>query len=412
MVGAGVMSDRLLQGSSLGDLAESVGIGLRVAGHVLKDRLSPPPLTDERSVPADPGAITPDWLTHVLCANHRDVRVVRTTAVGGSAGTSVRATLALEYDGGPVGDLPARIFVKSAASFGTRITAGISGAMVNETHFYTLVRPLVPIEAPAGFHAASDQASFRSVLVTEDLVATKQARFLSAKEPYSRTMAEDAVGLLGTLHGTFDRSSLLDGRLAPLQTYESFISAGIRRAQLKRFHFKGFDAAQELFPAGLNAARDQSWPLIVQSILAHRTLPHTVIHGDPHPGNWYQTGAGCMGLLDWQCTARGNGARDLAYALSTHLAIEDRRAWERDLIELYRTTFVRAGGTPPSFDHLFRLYRQQLWAALLMWTPTYRPPPFFPDMQPEDISRITLERIGAALDDLECINAFNTGSEK
>ncbi len=407
MTDAAAIDDRLLRGSTLPDLLGSVQMGLRIGRHVVRDRLSPPRLDDERAVPAAPTALTSQWLTSVLCANRTNVTVREARLVSASDGTSVRASFALDYEG-PHSGLPDRIFVKSAGSFGTRITAGISGAMINETLFYRLVRPLVRIEAPMGYHAAYDEQSFRSVLIIEDLVETKQARFPSARAPFTRAMAENVATLLGTLHGSFDQSGLLDKRLAPLQSYEQFISAGILRAGLKRFHFKGFEAAAPLFPQALQSRRDESWSLIVESILAHRTLPHTVIHGDTHPGNWYQTGDGAMGLLDWQCTAKGHGARDLAYALSTQLAIQDRRAWERDLLELYRDAFAAAGGTVMSFDHLFRLYRQQIWGALLMWTPTYRPPPFFPAMQPEDISRLTLERIGAALDDLDCHTAFQT----
>ena len=66
-----------------------------------------------------------------------------------------------------------------------------------------------------------------------------------------------------------------------------------------------------------------------------------------------------MGLLDWQCLARGHWSRDLAYALSATLTIEDRRAWERDLIALYLDLFEAHSGVAIGFDEAWLRYRQQ-----------------------------------------------------
>lgn len=74
--------------------------------------------------------------------------------------------------------------------------------------------------------------------------------------------------------------------------------------------------------------------------------PQTYLHGDVHPGNWYVTGEGLMGLYDCQLNARGGLARDLAYALTTHLAVKARREWERDLLDRYLGKLDEAGVKP------------------------------------------------------------------
>ncbi len=146
---------------------------------------------------------------------------------------------------------------------------------------------------------------------------------------------------------------------------------------------------------------DDSLALLFPKLNAR--LPRTLIHSDVHVSNWYRTADGQMGLSDWGCVAKGNGARDLAYALGTALTIEDRRAWEADLVEIYLDSFAAHGGTRPSIDDTLDLYRRHLVCALLMWTPTLCHSPLLPDMQPRDVSIAMIERITAALSDHEVL---------
>lgn len=57
----------------------------------------------------------------------------------------------------------------------------------------------------------------------------------------------------------------------------------------------------------------------MQALAVHDSEPQGLIHSDVHIGNWYRTGAGKMGLCDWQCLARGHWSRDFAYAVTAAL---------------------------------------------------------------------------------------------
>jgi aminoglycoside phosphotransferase (APT) family kinase protein len=150
----------------------------------------------------------------------------------------------------------------------------------------------------------------------------------------------------------------------------------------------------------------RAWDAVLRSIALHDGLPATVIHNDVHLGNWYRTADGRMGLCDWQAVVTGHWSRDLAYALSTMLTIEDRRAWERDLVERYATALGAAGGPPTTAPEAFDAYRRQVWGALAYWAPTYSPPRLMPsDMQPRAISGELLRRISTACDDLDAFAA-------
>ena len=123
-----------------------------------------------------------------------------------------------------------------------------------------------------------------------------------------------------------------------------------------------------------------------------------------HLGNWYVTGDGTMGIGDWATVCVGHWARDVAYALSTTLEVEDRRAWERDLLERYLGRMAERCRMTTSFADAWERYRAHTFAALFMWTPTLCHPPTMPDMQPREMAMEMIRRITAAISDLESLD--------
>jgi aminoglycoside phosphotransferase (APT) family kinase protein len=131
------------------------------------------------------------------------------------------------------------------------------------------------------------------------------------------------------------------------------------------------------------------------------TPPHTVMHGDAHPGNVYFRD-GKAGLLDWQAVRRGHPGRELAYTLITSLTPEDRRTAQRDLLDDYRRALAAAGGPDLDRDELWLRFRQ---GALYAYTATLITTGMG-GMQVEDIAMEGLRRSVAAIDDLETIAAL------
>ncbi|MGB3233052.1 MAG: phosphotransferase [Mycobacterium sp.] len=86
-----------------------------------------------------------------------------------------------------------------------------------------------------------------------------------------------------------------------------------------------------------------------------RRPPHTVMHGDAHPGNLYFRD-GQAGLLDWQAVRRGHPGRELAYTLVTSMTREQRQATQRDLLDVYRDALAGAGGPELDRDELWNRY--------------------------------------------------------
>ena len=111
-----------------------------------------------------------------------------------------------------------------------------------------------------------------------------------------------------------------------------------------------------------------------------------------------------MGLCDWACVCSGHWARDFAYAVSTTLTVQQRRGWERELLSRYLQQMRELCGLATPIHVAFEQYRRQLFAALLMWTPTLCHPPTMPDMQPPEMSREMIHRMTTAIDDLDALD--------
>lgn len=379
---------------------------LKIGGRVAFERLVRPKARRAEDVPCSPDAITPEWLTAILCRNVPQAVVTGVIVKPASAGTHERHQLIVSYnEAGQAAGLPQSMFTKSLPSIVTRMIGGFNGTARVEGRFYMQLRPQLEIEAPIGYHAASDRQTFASILLLEDLVATKSATFCNDRTYVSRETADDMIDVLASLHARFYGNSELATRYPWVASYPRWFTIGAEKMSLEYYTRKAFDAASHVIPESVLAQRDAIWPAAIQALVVHDSEPQGLIHSDVHIGNWYRTGAGKMGLCDWQCLARGHWSRDFAYAVTAALTPDNRRKWERDLLVRYLDRFAALTGTRPDFDQSFLHYRQQMVHALLMWTITLCHSPLLPNMQPEETTLSMIERISTAMADLDSLRS-------
>lgn len=93
-------------------------------------------------------------------------------------------------------------------------------------------------------------------------------------------------------------------------------------------------------------------------------------------------------------------------ALSTSLSIENRRRWERELLDYYVDHLQEAAAEAIPRDTVFDNYRQQLFSVLSYWTITINPAPGMPEMQPQDSTLAFIARIATAIDDVDALDSF------
>jgi phosphotransferase family enzyme len=376
----------------------------RMAVHTIWDYITRPIAETIDDVPWCAEAISPDWLTAVLCKGVKNARVDSVEICGGDQGSSVRRQLRVVYnEAGKMAGLPENLFCKTTPTVLTRLATGLSAA--GEARFYRQVRPELSIEAPICYHSAWDRNSGRSVHLFDDLIANKAARFCRRQTPISRQQAEQIIDTLAAVHGRYYDSPRFGSDLKWVVTFEDFFRAG-ERVGLRECHERAMIRAEAVIPPDLSRSRAEVWPATIKALALHNKETPTLLHSDVHLGNWYVTGDGRMGLCDWQCLGKGHWARDVSYAISATLAIEDRRAWERDLLKRYLAQMGEKCALGISFDRAWSLYRQQIPLALLMWTPTLVHTRTTPDMQPEEMSLEMIKRITTAMSDVESLDSF------
>src|SRR5260370_16861592 len=107
-----------------------------------------------------------------------------------------------------------------------------------------------------------------------------------------------------------------------------------------------------------------------------------------------------MGFGGWEGKMQGGWAYDYAYFVGSACEPDDRRRWERELLELYLERLERAGGKAPSFDEAWLRYRQCLFYPYSAWAFTIGRAFYQPKMQPEDICLAIIKRLATSIDDL------------
>jgi hypothetical protein len=351
--------------------------------------------------------LTAEWLTDALCGGVSGARVESFTLGAPDNGSSNRRRIAIAYNqAGTDHGLPTKVFCKASHDLSNRMVLGVSGGAKGEVNFYNLFRPHIEMEVPVSYFADWDPASCNSLVILGDITDTVRS-FCDDKTQMDRARAESQMRLLARLHAAGLANPEVKASLSQMPTWEQFyhnscdfgLEVGIRRA---------FGEAQDILPTAIAGMSENAmWDRMIRSVERHGELPRTIAHGDVHLKNWYVAWDGEMGLSDWQCANAGHWSRDLAYTISTALTVDNRRAWERDLIAYYLDELARHGGPKVSMDEAWLHYRQQLWTALSWWLVTLCPPEGLPDMQPRDTTVEFLTRIGAAMGDVNSATAFD-----
>lgn len=387
-------------------MAQSVAERFAVVKEIYRREIEQQPVaTNVEQLPVSYELISDEWLTQALCAKVPGARVVSHILDMPDEGTSNRRRIFLTYnDVGTRAALPASVFCKATQSLESRFVLGLNRSIEGETIFYNRIRPLLDIEAPVGLFANVNVESLNSILIMKDM--SGQVEFCDHRTPISRQQAERQVELLAKVHGAFygkpERQKLLDPYLT-LSAWADLTQEAINWSDAR---IRGFRAGEQVIPARLFRHAEEVDPLTQRAFASHAQLPVTLVHSDVHLKNWYITRDRRMGLGDWQICVKACGIRDLAYAISTSLAIDDRRAWEMDLIRRYLDCIAAEDAPHVGFDETLRLYRQQLLCALAMWTATLTPAPGSPEMQPPETSLEFIKRMAHAIDDLDALDSF------
>ena len=347
-------------------------------------------LSGRRRFPRHVEDLTPDGLSAIIGGRVRTI-----TPLDATAGTSSRARLALTGDG-----VPASVFVKmSAATAGIRMLGELAGLGETEARFYRELAPQLRRGLPRSHGSAFDPLTGRYLIVLEDM-AVPQCQFPDTLHPLRRDQLAQVMGVLAHLHATFwgrlpekPGSSVQFGWLqSPSADPANLLTPAVMKMSAKRL------AASTAIQ--VEAGR-YLWENFARATAVVDSGPHTVLHGDSHPGNTYFRD-GQAGLLDWQVVRRGTPARDLAYAIVLGTPGADRHLVERELLDIYRKTLLAEGGPELDRDALWTRYRQAVLHPYLSALTTAG----LGGLQDDAIALEGLRRAVTALDELETVAAL------
>ena len=301
--------------------------------------------------------LTPAWFDAVLgtTGTRSAIRAVTTEPVGtGQMASTVRAHLVL-------GDGTDRtVIVKYARADVESAMAGM--AYAKEVAFYAQLGDRVAVRTPDCLYAAIADGSSRFVLVLEDLSDALQGNQIDGC-PVDH--AEAALVNLAGLHGPTwcDAELAASSWLGTDPAITAEFMAPVLEVAIDAFAARfgpELDAAET---AVLDASRE-----LLADWMFDKGERFAVVHGDYRLDNllFPVDDPARVAAVDWQTTSLGPPARDVAFFLSTCLAVDDRRRHERELVAAYHRALGDYDVTGYSLEQCFADYRAGMLHAPLI----------------------------------------------
>lgn len=278
--------------------------------------------------PTDPQSVTPEWLSDVLRA---DVRACRLEQIGIGIGILGRIfRVHLEGTG-----VPDSVVVKvpTLDENGVALCEDLD-FYLSEARFYEEIGIANPLRPARPHFTAFDPATHDFILVLEDLGRLRVNDQILGCSPADAEIVVDAIAG----HHAYWWES---GRFASLPWLKQFNDP--------RYTTVLADSFAKSWPVVLDRFGDELSPAIrgfgerFPSLVAwyadeFNRRPCTFLHGDLRLDQLFfavEPDDPPVTALDWQVSAKGRGAYDLAYFLSQSLNTDTRRSCEKDLIARY-----------------------------------------------------------------------------
>ena len=350
-------------------------------------------MSDPRSIPDRPEAVTAAWLTGALAGAFPGVEVATVETLDQSTGTTGRMRIALTYASGPEG--PASVFVKLPPfdEAQRRLVASTDMGR-KEARFYAGPAAEVPMPIPLAFHAAYGEEPTEYVMVLEDLAA-RGCRFANRLEPLAADQGAQLLEGLARVHAHFWEDPRFADEL-------SWLRPAMRGSYGAKLIASARDQFADQFPPVFRELCDLYEANHERIAELLDDGEQTLIHGDTHAGNQFVDGDR-VGLYDWAVISRSPGIRDLAIYLGNSCPTELRRAEQERWVRRYHEVLVESGVDAPSFDELWlRLRRSVIYA----WIGATTTASMGSKWQPIEVGMLGMTRGTEACADLGTVEAI------
>lgn len=315
------------------------------------------------SIPRSIGEVTAEWLTRALQQSYPGIAVTSAELLDNMGGACTKLRLSVETS---FPDFPETLVVKGCFEPHSMDMLPIQ---YREAILYSRILPqLKGIETIKCYFIQADEA-MGSAIVMEDLnlrgVICRTA--LDTMPTYER--AADYLAALARIHAHWWNSTdLLD------KSRFGFLPASLE-AQIPRT--EAILSDPELFALEIRKPRAVCLPRSIldrerllrsfnATMALSRDMPFTMLHGDTHPSNLYNTCDGQPGFLDWT-SWRGPWAHEVAYFIAGNLDPADRRTWEKPLLQFYLSQLSALGVAAPRFEEAWFAYRIWMMWGIYVW---------------------------------------------
>jgi hypothetical protein len=341
-------------------------------------------------IPASWDEFSANWMTSALADQFPGSRVRKVSILLRDDGTNRRARLGLDYTSG---EGPATVFIKAESDIsGRREIHAKNGNLFNEPLLFRSGVEL-PLEHPHAYASIVDEPGLDYMIVMEDLKA-RGADPLDATRPLTAEEAANGLRGLARLHSRYWGAVEAEPELSWVQP---FLPTEGWLKPMRRAIAPALEQLGDAVPDAVRGLGDgQLVEIWTQSISTLTTGPQTLLHGDPHIGNTYMMPDGDLGFLDWQVVRQGNWAHDVGYFLQSALTTPDRRAFERELVEMYRAALTVSALERPSSEEAWVRYRASAAHGLAIWLVT-----LLSDAHAHERSLALVQRYAAAFVDLD-----------
>jgi hypothetical protein len=252
---------------------------------------------------------------------------------------------------------------------------------VLEADFYRDIQARVAVRTPPCVSTIIDRAAPWGVVIMRDLI-TAGARFCSALEAFSAEQAARSLEQIALLHaagGLLAERPWIEPRLARLAEAQ-YVPQALLQEMLDGKRGEGLPAR----------TRDAGLLITAVKALAAEDArrPQTLVHGDCHAGNIFQTADG-PGLIDWQLLQKGSWVLDVAYHINAVCDVAVAEREERRLLAHYLEAARGLGCAVPTADEAWETYRAAVVYGYYLWSITRRVDPA--------ITNVFVNRLGNAV---------------
>lgn len=346
-------------------------------------------MVDVIRIPDSVESITPEWLSQAVSTRFPGSIAESVDIVDAHSGTTGRVQLRARWN--PKSDAPQALFGKLAPTDPTqRQMVALTDMGRREARFYAEIAEEVPVRVPRPIWSGwSDDDESQYFMLLEDL-SQVDCSFPTSLGDAAQPFVEGMIDTLATLHGHYWQSPRFSRDLAWIEPpMRSSIGPLLVTQGMRQFGDRmppEFRALAALYIEHNEAVCD----LLDEG-------PETLTHGDSHLGNTFLD-RGEVGLLDWACTCRAPGIRDVSYYLCNSVSTSVRRQRESELLARYLERLDASGGIAASFENAWRQYRR---LATCSWIAATVTAAAGSRMQAIDVGLHAMDRATQAIVDLD-----------